>query len=64
MVYLRNQMGNVFFEKYFTINFVLNFLYIISNENPSMKSFCLQKYVTITKQVKIQWFCMCNRLHT
>ena len=34
-------MGNDSFLKYFTVNYVLNFLYIIFNENPSMKNFCL-----------------------
>ena len=39
MVYLRKLMSNIFFLKYFTINYVLNFLYIIFKENPSMKHF-------------------------
>ena len=34
--YLRKLISNIFFIKYFTINYILNFLYIIFNE----KSFC------------------------
>ena len=33
MVYLRKLIGNIFFVKYFTINYVLNFLYVIFIEN-------------------------------
>ena len=31
---LEETMSNVFFLKYFTINYILNFLYIIFSENP------------------------------
>ena len=43
MVYLRKLMSNAFFLKYFTINYILNFLYVICNKNPSMKNFFLQE---------------------
>ena len=32
MVYLKKLMSNVFFLKYFMINYILNFLYIVFNE--------------------------------
>ena len=41
MVYLRKLMSNIFFLKYFTINYVLNFLYIIFLEKPLNEKFFL-----------------------
>ena len=32
MVYLRKLMSNIFFLKYFVVNYVLKFLYIMLNE--------------------------------
>ena len=54
---------NIFFLKYFTINYVLNFLYIIFNKNSSMKNFSLKKYIIAKQKLKILWFCMCDKLH-
>ena len=44
---------NIFFLKYFTINYVLNFLYIIFNKNSSMKNFSLKKYIIAKQKLKI-----------
>ena len=51
-------MGNDSFLKYFTVSYVLNFLYIIFNEKPFNEKFLLMGniyiYMLITKQkVKI-----------
>ena len=37
------------FYKYFTINYILNFLYVICDKNPSMKNFSLQELNNKTK---------------
>ena len=42
-------MSNAFFIKYFTINYILNFLYVICDKNPSMKNFSLQELNNKTK---------------
>ena len=34
-------MNNIFFLKYVTINYIFNFLYVMFNENPSMKNFSI-----------------------
>ena len=49
MVYLRKLlMSNIFFRKYFIINYVLNFMYITSNEKSFNEKFFLQeKYIII-----------------
>ena len=39
--------------KYFTINYILNFLYIIFGEKSFNKKFLLTGNIIITKQVKI-----------
>ena len=44
---------NIFFLKYFTINYVLDFLYIIFNKNSSMKNFSLKKYIIAKQKLKI-----------
>ena len=44
---------NIFFLKYFTINYVLDFLYIIFNKNSSMKNFSLKKYIIAKQKRKI-----------
>ena len=47
-------MSNSFFPKYFIINFLLNSMYIMFNEDPSMKNFSLQEIYNNTKtEVKI-----------
>ena len=43
-------MRNVFFLKYFTINYVLNFLYIIFNEKSFAEKFLLTTNITMRKQ--------------
>ena len=49
MVYLRKLlMSNIFFRKYFIINYVLNFMYITFNEKSFNEKFFLQeKYIII-----------------
>ena len=39
MVYLRKLMSNEFFLKYFAINYILNFIYIIFNEKSLNEKF-------------------------
>ena len=51
------------FLKYFTINYVLNFLYVFSIKNPSMRNFSLQRIYN-KKKIKLLWFCTCDKLHT
>ena len=41
MVYLRKLMSNGFFLKYFTINYVLNFMYIMFHEKSFNKKVLL-----------------------
>ena len=41
MLYFRKLLSNVFFLKYFTINYVLNFLYKIFNEKSFNEKFLL-----------------------
>ena len=64
MVYLRKLMSNVFFLKYFTINYVLNFLNIIFNEKSFTEKFLITTNITMRKQrMKILWFHMSNTVN-
>ena len=45
MVYLRKLMSNIFYLKYFTINYVSNFLYIIFNEKSLNEKFLLTRNI-------------------
>ena len=45
MVYLRKLNSNIFFVKYFIINYILNFMHIMLNEKSFNETFLLARNI-------------------
>ena len=45
ITYLRKLMSNMFFLKYFIINYILNFMYIMFNEKSFNEKFLLMRNI-------------------